>query len=201
VSTTYISNTIEEQIAELARLRKQGNIETVGDKQSAHFSNGSSIARVEHMPWTPFALADSKFKLLAVNWKRDMYVLMLTVPGAISVATHYHLSEAYGYIMTGGTANAFEYEFGNVFAGDFVGEGENIEHGAVMGDGEVLQVSIIFGGLTGVAPNGGPDLSTYYGCKEIYEAAKANGAADHIAPPPPGWRSSILEEALKRFPS
>jgi ChrR Cupin-like domain len=201
MSTTYLSSTIEKQTAELARMRTQGNLERVGDEQSAHFPNGSSIARVSHIPWTPFTLAGSKFKLLAINWKHDMYVFMLTVPGAISVATHYHLSEAYGYIMTGGSAKAFEYEFGNVFAGDFVGEGEDIEHCAVMGDGEVLQVSIIFGGLTGVTPSGGPDLNTYYGCKEIYEAAKANGAADHIAPPPPGWRSSVLEAALKRFPA
>jgi hypothetical protein len=169
----------------------------LGDKESAYFTNGSHLARVDQIPWTPFSFEGSRFKLLAIDWKRDMYVFMLVVPGNIPVATHYHLSEAFGYIMTG----SFEYEFGTVFGGDFVGEGEDIEHGAVLGKEDVLQVSIIFGGLTGVAPNGGPDLSSYYGCKEIYEDALANGAADHIAPPPPGWRSSILSAAQKRFQS
>ena len=195
MTSAYLSTTVEEQASELDRLRKKGALESVSDTESGYFRNGSSLARVERLPWTPFSFEGSRFKLLAVDWNRDMYVFMLVVPGSIPVATHYHLSEAFGYIMTG----SFEYEFGNVFAGDFVGEGVDIEHGAVLGSEDVLQVSIIFGGLTGVAPNGGPDLGSYYGCMEIYNDAKKNGAADHIPPPPPGWRSSILEAAKKRF--
>ena len=195
MSQQYKGATVEEQSSELSRLRNKGQLEMVSDTESAYFPNGSVLCRLERLPWTPFALAGSRFKLIAVDWQRDMYVFMLVVPGGIPVATHYHLSEAYGYIMTG----SFEYEFGNVFAGDFVCEGVDIEHGAVLGPEDVLQISIIFGGLTGVAPNGGPDLSSYYGCMEVYNAAKANNAAHHVKPPPPGWRSSILEGAKRRF--
>jgi len=195
MATKYKEATTEEQVAELERLRLQGGLDVVKDRESGYFKNGSTLARTEHLPWTPFVLEGSKFKLLAIDWKRDMYMFMLIVPGGIPVSTHYHLSEAYGYIMSG----SFEYEFGNVFAGDFVGEGEDIEHGAVIGAEEVLQVSTIFGGLTGVAPNGGPDLESYVGCMEVYKIAMDNHAAYHITPPPPGWTSSILETAKARF--
>ena len=195
MSKPYKSATAEEQASELVRLRDKGHLEVVSDTESAYFSNGSALCRLENLPWTPFPLAGSAFKLISVEWQRDMYVFMLVVPGGVPVATHYHLAEAYGYIITG----SFEYEFGNVFAGDFVCEGVDIEHGAILGPEDVLQVSIIFGGLTGVGPKGGPDLDSYFGCMEIYEAAKANNAAGHIKPPPAGWSSPILEAAKRRF--
>ena len=195
MSQQYNYATVDEQSSELIRLRDKSRLEVVSDSESGYFSNGSALCRVENLPWTPFALAGTGFKLIAVDWQRDMYVFMLVVPGGIPVAPHYHLSEAYGYIMTGW----FEYEFGNVYAGDFVCEGGNIEHGAVLGSEDVLQISVIFGGLTGVGPTGGPDLDSYYGCMEIYEAAKVNNAAGHIKPPPAGWRSPVLEAAKRRF--
>lgn len=156
---------------------------------SGYFPDGSSIVRVEKLPWTPFNLVGSKegsvFKLLSVLWDHDMYTMILDVPGGLKVEPHYHLGEAHGYIMTGG----FDYEYGDIAAGDYLAEGDNIAHNAQLGDEHTLQFTLMFGGLCGVLPDGGPDLSTKIGCMEVYQMARANNAADHIIPPPAGWRS------------
>jgi hypothetical protein len=175
------------------------HIEAVRDDQSGYFKDGSHIARVERLPWTPFLLPGSVFRLLAVHWNKDMYIMMLIVPGGVPVDMHYHIAEAAGFIMTGEPACAFEYEYGKVFAGDYMSEGVDIEHSALIGADDVKQLSIVFGGLSGALPGGGPDLSTYFGCKEVYELAKANGGADHIAPPPEGWVSPLLIEARQKY--
>jgi hypothetical protein len=167
---------------------KEGIVKLPRDR-SGYFPDGSNIVRVDKLPWTPFNLVGSEegsvFKLLSVLWHHDMFTMLLNVPGGLKVEPHYHLGEGHGYIMTGN----FEYEYGDLFAGDYLGEGDNIAHNAQLGAEDVLQLSIIFGGLCGVAPDGGPDLSTKIGCMEVYKVAKANNAADHIVPPPPGWRS------------
>jgi 2,4'-dihydroxyacetophenone dioxygenase len=174
-------------------------VEAIPDDKGGYFKDGSHICRVERLPWTPFLLPGSIFRLLEVDWKHDMYVMMLIVPGGVPVDMHYHIAEASGYIFTGEPARAFEYEYGKVFAGEYIGEGEDIEHSAIIGSEDVKQLSIIFGGLTGALPGGGPDLSTYFGCKEVYELAKADGGTDHIAPPPEGWVSPHLEEAKRKY--
>ena len=167
---------------------KEGIVKLAKDK-SGYFPDGSNIVRAEKLPWMKFNLVGSEegsvFKLLSVLWHHDMYTMLLIVPGGLKVEPHYHLGEAHGYIMTGN----FEYEYGDIAAGDYLGEGDNIAHNAQLGPEDVLQFSIIFGGLCGVGPDGGPVLSTKMGCMEVYNIAKANGAADHIIPPPPGWRS------------
>ena len=167
---------------------KEGIVKLADDK-SGFFPDGSHIVRVNKLPWTPFDMvgseAGSMFKLLSVMWQYDLFTMLLKVPGGLVVEPHYHLGEAHGYIMTG----SFEYEYGDMFAGDYLGEGDNIAHNAVLGPEDSLQFSLIFGGLCGVRPDGSPDLSAKLGCMEAYQVAKANNAADHIAPPPPGWRS------------
>ena len=171
---------IEERLKTIKRLP---------DNKGGYFPDGAHVVRVNELPWTPFNLVGSSaspvFKLLAVDWKREMYVMILNVPGAMAVEPHYHLEEAQGYIMTGD----FEYEYGRIFAENYIGEGAAIAHSATIGKHDVLQFSIIFGGLCGVRPDVGPDLSVIIGCQAVYDMARANNAADHIAPPPPGWKS------------
>jgi 2,4'-dihydroxyacetophenone dioxygenase len=174
-------------------------VEKVRDDQSGYFADGSHICRVESLPWTPFLIPNSVFRLLHCDWKHDMYIMMLIVPGKVPVDMHYHIAEAAGYIMTGEDARAFEYEYGRVFAGDYIAEGPDIEHSAIIGADDVKQLSIIFGGLTAALPTGGPDLSTYFGCKEVYDLAKADGGADHLAPPPPGWVSPHYQAAMEKY--
>lgn len=172
----------------------------IDDDKSGYFADGSHIARISRLPKAPFLLPGSWFKLLACDWKHDMYVMILNVPGGVPVDSHYHIAEAHGYIFTGAPEGAFEYEYGVVFAGEYMAEAPDIEHIAAIGPEDVLQLSIVYGGLAASIPGGGaPDLSTYYGCMEVYEAAKAVGGADHIIPPPEGWYSTHLREAQKRF--
>ena len=70
---------LARNLAELARLRDKGHLDMVSDTESGYFPNGSALCRLKHIPWTPFALAGSQFKLIAVDWARDMYVFMLVV--------------------------------------------------------------------------------------------------------------------------
>lgn len=157
--------------------------------KSGHFIDGAHIARFDKIPWSPFNLIGSTegpvFKLMTVNWERDMFVMIMDVPGGMKVEPHYHLGEAYGFILTG----SFDYEYGKVVANNYIGEGASIAHSAVIGPDSVLQYSILFGGLCGVKPDGTPDLSVIVGCRAVYEMAMRNNAADHIPPPPDGWKS------------
>lgn len=166
------------------------NVEPISDKESAYFPDGSNIVRIEQLPWTPFKsgsldLSGSVFKLLSIDWQRDMFTMILIVPGGVELPSHYHLENAHGYIMTGN----FRYEAGTIFGGDYTMEAGSTEHTAILGKEDILQLSIIFGGICNVLEDGRPDLKNFIGCKEIYRLAKANGAAGHIVPPPPGWRS------------
>jgi 2,4'-dihydroxyacetophenone dioxygenase len=164
-------------------------VQPLGNDKSGYFPDGAHVVRIKDLPWTPFNLVGSEkgtvFKLMSVNWQHDMFTMFMNVPGGLKVEPHYHLGEAQGYIMTGD----FEYEYGHIFAENLIGEGAETAHSAIIGKEDVLQFSIIFGGLAGVLPDGGPDLSAIVGCQAVYDMAKANNAADHIAPPPPGWKS------------
>jgi hypothetical protein len=173
----------------LSEAERLANIKPLAIEQSGFFPDGAHIARFDKIPWSPFNLIGSAegpvFKLMTVNWERDMFVMILDVPGGLKVEPHYHLGEAYGFILSG----SFDYEYGKIVANNYIGEGARIAHSAVIGPDSVLQYSILFGGLCGVKPDGSPDLSVIVGCRAVYEMARRNNAADHIAPPPPGWKS------------
>jgi hypothetical protein len=179
--------------AQLLKRAKEKGIVPLERTESAYFSDGSSVVRTDKIPWTPFLMVGTGngpiFKLLAVDWKHDMFTMLMIVPGGMEVQPHYHVGEAHG-LITGGD---FDYEYGSIYTNDYVTEGLDISHSAILGKEDVVQFSIIFGGLCGVAPDGGPDISTLVGCQWVYDAAKGNNAAGHIIPPPPGWRSPVYK--------
>jgi hypothetical protein len=165
----------------------------LGPDESGYFPDGSHIVRVERLPWTPFGFLDlhgsdevAQFKLLSVLWQYDFFSFLLKVPAYERIGHHHHIGEAHGYVLSGG----FTYpEYADVRAGDYVGEASNNTHEAIDATDHV-NFSFIFGGICGVHPDGSLDMDHYIGCLEAYQMAAANGAADHIEPPPPGWRSS-----------
>jgi len=119
---------IDERLKSIVRLP---------DNKGGHFPDGAHVVRVNKLPWTPFNLVGTAdgpvFKLLAVDWRREMFVMILNVPGGMAVEPHYHLEEAQGYIMTGD----FEYEYGHIFAENYIGEGAAIAHSATIGKDDV----------------------------------------------------------------
>jgi hypothetical protein len=158
----------------------------LADDESGYFADGTLVARVDRLPWTPLNDDGAEFKLLAVFWELDMFVMLARFPGNIPVSEHYHLGAAHGYNMTG----SFEYpEYARAFPGDYLGEPADHAHSATVYEDDCLQLSIIFGGLAEVNPDGTPDLASVLGCAEAYDIARAAGAAPHISPPPPGWSS------------
>jgi 2,4'-dihydroxyacetophenone dioxygenase len=72
----------------------------------------------------------------------------------------------------------FGYEHGAVFKGDFMCEAGGITHKPVTGEEGVLMLGVMFGPLGGCDDDG--NIVGVVDNDWHYEAAKANGAADHI---------------------
>jgi 2,4'-dihydroxyacetophenone dioxygenase len=139
----------------------------------------SGIVRTDTIPWTPWVMAGSQFKLLYVNWSIGMSVAMLKLDPGVQTPNHYHFGDAIAHVLQGD----FGYEYGHAYENDVFVEGGGIAHKPKIGAQGVTTVTIFFGGLGSVNADGKIEGCT--SCDEMYELAKANGAADHIEPPPP----------------
>lgn len=147
--------------------------------QSVRFPDKSVIVRCNSLPWTPWAMPGSWFKLLYVNRSIGMTVALVKIEKGTQTPDHFHFGEAHAYVLQG----AFGYEHGLAFEGDLLVEGGGIAHKPKIGDeADLITFTIFFGGLGGVNPDG--SINGCVSCDAMYEMAKANGAADHIEPPP-----------------
>jgi anti-sigma factor ChrR (cupin superfamily) len=159
-------------LSQLAQMGRDPN-------KSVRFPDKSVIVRCETLPWTPWALKGSWFKLLYINRSVSMSVALIKIDKGTQTPDHFHFGEAHAYVLQGN----FGYEHGLAFKGDHLVEGGGIAHKPVIGpDEDLITFSIFFGGLGGVKPDGTVDGCC--GCDAMYEMAAANGAADHLEPPP-----------------
>ena len=143
-------------------------------KVSLAYPDGSLSVRAKKLPWTPWGMPGTSFKLLHCDDVSSLLVILLKVdPGTIA-GMHKHFGAAHAYIVEGG----FGYEHGEVFAGDYMIEADAITHQRFTGAN----------GLVMLGPIGGfDDAGNLAGVLDIewhYQAAKANGAADHIVRKP-----------------
>ncbi|MCU0869657.1 MAG: cupin domain-containing protein [Burkholderiales bacterium] len=141
------------------------------------FPDGSTIVRSKQLPWTPWAMPGTQFKLLHVNRAIALTVILLKVEAETVASVHKHFGDAHAYILEGG----FGYEHGEVFEGDYLVEAGGISHTPYTGPDGLVLLGFMFGGLGGFDPAG--NLAGVLDCDWHYETAKANGAADHIAAP------------------
>jgi 2,4'-dihydroxyacetophenone dioxygenase len=165
-------------------------VETAAPGETKRFSDGSLLVRLESLPWTPLGhgMNGIDFKLLSIDWERHIYVVyQRLLPGSATVE-HYHYGAAYAWVVEGD----FSYEYGHVKAGSYLCEGSDILHVATAGDKGVTVLAVLFDGIGPLGADGNPDTSKVLDCLYMYNAAKANGAADHILPPPADYRKLAL---------
>ena len=143
-------------------------------KVSINFPDGSLIVRAKALPWTPWGMPGTQFKLLHCDDASGLMVILLKVePGTIA-GVHKHFGAAHAYILEGG----FGYEHGEVYEGDYLIEGGGITHQPFTGPNGLVLLGFMFGPLGGFDDNG-----QMVGVLDIdwhVQAAQANGAAGHI---------------------
>ena len=143
-------------------------------KVSLNFPDGSSLVRARELPWTPWGSPGTHFKLLHCDDQASMLVLLLKVDPGTVLGIHKHFGSAHAFNVEGG----FGYEHGEAFEGDYIHEGGGITHQPFTGRTGVVMFAVVFGPIGGVDEQG-----NVVGLLDIewhYNAAKANGAADHI---------------------
>lgn len=155
---------------------------TTGDlmdrkKPSQRFADGSSIVRAESLPWTPWVLNGSSFKLLSINRATGVWSALIRVEHNTQTQLHHHFGNAHIFVIKGG------YAYGDdpVKQGDFNLERGTIAHEPRMGPDGMISYVMFFGGISGVDENGHP-TGEYIDAEWMYRAAKANNAADHLPP-------------------
>lgn len=147
--------------------------------ESKIFPDGSSLVRCEQIPWTPWVMEGSEFKLLYINRAHGMFTALIRMRGGLETPDHHHFGEAHAFVLEGD----FAYEYGRMFKGDYIVEAGGIDHKPTIGEDGATFFVIFYGGLSGVGENRLP-TGDFIDCEFMYRTAAANGAADHLPPPP-----------------
>lgn len=132
-------------------------------KISLNYPDGSLIVRSREIPWTPWGMPGTQFKLLHCDDASSLLVILLKVEPGTVAGVHKHFGAAHAYILEGG----FGYEHGEVFPGD-----------SFTGPDGLLLLGFMFGPIGGLDDNG--NLAGVLDIEWHYQAALANGAAGHI---------------------
>ena len=143
------------------------------------FPDGSSLVRCEQVPWTDWAMEGSEFKLLYINRSHSMFTALIRMRGGLETPDHHHFGKAHAFVLEG----EFSYEYGTMFKGDYIVEAGGIHHKPTIGPDGATFFVIFYAGLSGVGEDGLP-AGEFVDCEWMYRTAKANGAADHLPPPP-----------------
>jgi len=143
-------------------------------KVSLNYPDGSSIVRCRELPWTPWGMPGTSFKLLHCDDASGLLVILLRVDPGTVAGLHKHFAAAHAYILEGG----FGYEHGEVFEGDYIVEAGGITHQPFTGPKGVTMLGVTFGPIGGFDDSG--NLLGVLDIEWHYQAAKANGAANHI---------------------
>lgn len=142
------------------------------------FANGSALIRPDDIPWTQASLRGNWFKLLHIDRATGLWIALMKVDPNTTTEVHHHFGEVHALVLDGG----FAYEYGEINTGDYIVEGGTIAHEPSIGPDGLIIVATFFGGLSGVGEDVRP-LGPFVDAQWMYEAARANGAADHLPPP------------------
>jgi anti-sigma factor ChrR (cupin superfamily) len=162
-----------------SRRADSNGFEVAGRHESKNFPDGSSLVRCESIPWTPWAMEGSEFKLLYINRAHGMFTALIRLKGGLETPDHHHFGEAHAYVLSG----EFSYEYGTMFTGDYIVEAGGINHKPTIGPNGATFFVIFYAGLSGVGPDNKP-TGDFVDCEWMYRAAAANNAAGHLPPPP-----------------
>jgi 2,4'-dihydroxyacetophenone dioxygenase len=153
---------------------------TVPDRHTSKiFPDGSSLVRVNELPWTPWAMDGADFKLLYISRSHGIFHALIRMRGGLETPDHHHFGEAHAFVLEG----HFSYEYGTMYKGDYICEAGGIHHKPIIGPEGATFYVVFHTGLSGVGADGLP-TGDIVDCEWMYRAAKANGAAEHLPPPP-----------------
>jgi len=139
--------------------------------------HGSAFFDVSTLPWSPWVMEETWFKLLAVNPVTGGFTMMLKVGPDNVAPIHGHVGSVEGMITSGGFA--YEDDWGH--AGDFVHEPAGINHKPHTGPEGMEMFAVVHGPLVGYGDDGG--IAGVVDARFMYDLAVAANVAEHIEKP------------------
>jgi 2,4'-dihydroxyacetophenone dioxygenase len=129
------------------------------------------------LPWQPWVMEGTWFKLLNVNPITGGFTMMLKVSPDNLAPVHGHLGSVEGILLEGG----FGYGEDRGRAGDYVHEGAGINHQPDTDSDGMVMFAVVNGPLAGFNDDG--SVAGIVDAKAMYQLAKGYGVADHIEKP------------------
>ncbi|UYV36896.1 2,4'-dihydroxyacetophenone dioxygenase family protein [Rhodobacteraceae bacterium D3-12] len=127
----------------------------------------------ESLPWTPWVLPGTHYKLMTVDVRSGGFTLFLKVDPGNEAPPHGHIGAVEGVILKGG----FAYDDDAGKKGDYICEHGGAIHQPVSPDGCIM-FAVLHGPLLGFEEDG--SIAGVIDAKAMYEMASAAGVADHI---------------------
>lgn len=136
--------------------------------------HGKDFVDLAKVPWTPWVMAGTYFKLLAINELSGGFSMLLKVDPGVQAPVHAHIGSAEAYLVEGG----FYYEEDDPgYAGYYTYERGGSVHQPVSPQGCVM-FAVTHGPLAGCNPDG--SIGAVVDCRLMLQLAEANGVAGHI---------------------
>jgi len=149
-----------------ATLAKQNTVSVIKPTAPAFFDPSK-------LPWTPWVMDGTYFKLLAVDVRSGGFTMLLKVDPDIESPPHYHIGNVEGIVLEG----EFGYGDDRGAAGAYI-----CEHGGVVhqpdSPGGTVMFAIGHGPIVGYNPDG--SIAVVVDAKYMMNLAREAGAADHI---------------------
>lgn len=142
----------------------------------AHLSAraGKDFIDVAAIPWTPWVMPGTHFKLLCINELTGGFTMLLKVEPGVQAPVHAHLGTAEAFLVEGG----FYYEKDDPgYAGYYTYERGGSVHQPVSPQGCVM-FAITHGPLGGCDESG--KVNAVVDCHTMLSLAEASGVASHV---------------------
>jgi len=126
------------------------------------------------LPWKPWVMAGTHFKLLNVDVKTGGFTMLLKVDPDNEAPVHGHLGAVEAYVLEGG----FGYEDDRGGVGSYVYEAAGSVHRPTSPEGTIM-FAIIHAPIVGYNDDG--SIAAAVDAGAMLELAREHGVADHLA--------------------
>ena len=147
---------------------------SIDPKKHAHWEDGSMIIRAKEIPWSPWALPGTEFKLLDYDRNTSFTVILLKILPEAPETIHKHIGAGNAYIVQGG----FGYDHGEVFEGDYMSEAGGVSHTPHVHPEGCTLLGFMNGAVAGLNEDG--SLAGLVDVDWMIAKAKENNAFSHL---------------------
>ena len=135
---------------------------------------GKDFVNAETIPWTPWVMPGTYFKLFSVNYQTGGFTTLLKIDPDFTAPVHKHLGAAEAFLLEGG----FYYnDEDQGIAGDYTYEAGGITHEPYSTHGCVM-FAIVHGPNVGLDENGVPNFAI--DATSMMEIARENNVHAHV---------------------